>query len=106
MSCRNHAAVAEVVSCERCGADFCDQCLVAIGGRLYCADCKIEQLLDVRSGLNPDVPDYASIVPCLECGEVSFAWAEVHRGECEERMMTESGIVPALGRRSTRHGVG
>lgn len=48
--------------------------------------------------------DYASIVPCEDCGEVSFAWAEVHCGECREHRVLESTIVPRNG--AARRGVG
>jgi uncharacterized RDD family membrane protein YckC len=52
MICRNHVDVSEGVRrCARCGATFCRDCLVEISGRPYCATCKTEQLLDVRSGV-------------------------------------------------------
>jgi uncharacterized RDD family membrane protein YckC len=53
MICRNHVDVSEGVRrCSRCGATFCRDCLVEIGGAPYCATCKTEQLLDVRSGVS------------------------------------------------------
>src|ERR1700730_2587919 len=62
MICRNHVDVSEGVRrCTRCGATFCRDCLVDISGHPYCATCKTEQLLDVRSGVQPGVLDYASI---------------------------------------------
>ena len=52
MNCRNHVEVSEGVRrCSRCGGDFCRDCLVEIGGAPFCATCKTEQLLDVRSGV-------------------------------------------------------
>jgi uncharacterized RDD family membrane protein YckC len=52
MICRNHVDVSEGVRrCARCGSTFCPDCLVEISGRSYCATCKTEQLLDVRSGV-------------------------------------------------------
>jgi uncharacterized RDD family membrane protein YckC len=52
MICRNHVDVSEGVRrCSRCGSTFCHDCLVDIGGSPYCATCKTEQLLDVRSGV-------------------------------------------------------
>jgi uncharacterized RDD family membrane protein YckC len=52
MICRNHVDVSEGVRrCSRCGVPFCSDCLVEISGRPYCATCKTEQLLDVRSGV-------------------------------------------------------
>jgi uncharacterized RDD family membrane protein YckC len=53
MICRNHVDVSEGVRrCARCGSTFCRDCLVDIGGKPYCATCKTEQLLDVRSGVS------------------------------------------------------
>lgn len=61
MICRNHVDVSEGVRrCSRCGATFCRDCLVEIGGLSYCATCKTEQLLDVRSGVSGPL-DLASI---------------------------------------------
>jgi uncharacterized RDD family membrane protein YckC len=40
---------------------FCPDCLVDIGGRPYCATCKREQLLDVRSGVDRTVLQLAGI---------------------------------------------
>ena len=62
MICRNHVDVSEGVRrCARCGATFCRDCLVEISGRPYCATCKTEQLLDVRSGVQAGVLDLAPI---------------------------------------------
>jgi uncharacterized RDD family membrane protein YckC len=62
MICRNHVDVSEGVRrCARCGSTFCRDCLVEISGRPYCATCKTEQLLDVRSGVPSGVLDLASI---------------------------------------------
>jgi uncharacterized RDD family membrane protein YckC len=53
MICRNHVDMSEGVRrCSRCGSTFCPDCLVEIGGAPYCATCKTERLLDVRSGVN------------------------------------------------------
>src|SRR4051794_25380855 len=52
LHCRNHWDVVEGLrQCSRCGQTFCRDCLIDIGGRPYCATCKNEQLLDVRSGV-------------------------------------------------------
>src|SRR5258708_31367801 len=52
LHCRNHWDVVEGLrQCSRCGQTFCRDCLVGINGRPYCAGCKNEQLLDVRSGV-------------------------------------------------------
>ncbi len=62
MICRNHVDVSEGVRrCSRCGATFCRDCLVDIGGSAYCATCKTEKLLDVRSGVPPGILDLAPI---------------------------------------------
>jgi hypothetical protein len=50
MICRNHVDVAEGVRrCSRCGGSYCSDCLVTMQDALFCAGCKTEQLLDVRS---------------------------------------------------------
>jgi uncharacterized RDD family membrane protein YckC len=62
MLCRNHIDVSEGIRrCARCGAPFCKDCLVDISGKPYCATCKTEQILDVRSGVERGVLDLASI---------------------------------------------
>jgi len=61
MICRNHLEISEGVRrCSRCEATFCRDCLVDIDGSPYCAICKTEQLLDMRSGVSPPI-DLASI---------------------------------------------
>jgi uncharacterized RDD family membrane protein YckC len=61
--CRNHVDVSEgVLRCSRCGAGFCGDCLVTIAGRQYCATCKGEQLLDVRSGVDRSRMTYGSVL--------------------------------------------
>ena len=63
MLCRNHIDVAEGVRrCARCGSPFCPDCLVEISGRPFCATCKSEQLLDVRSGVDRSQMQYATIL--------------------------------------------
>jgi len=62
MLCRNHIDVSEGVRrCTRCGSPFCSDCLVDIGEKPYCATCKTEELLDVRSGVDRGTLDFASI---------------------------------------------
>jgi uncharacterized RDD family membrane protein YckC len=59
--CRNHLEVTEGVRrCARCGTPYCPDCTVDIQGRPYCATCKTEQLLDVRSGVDMSQLDLAS----------------------------------------------
>jgi uncharacterized RDD family membrane protein YckC len=53
MICRNHVDVSEGVRrCSRCGGSYCPDCLVTIQNRPFCATCKTEQLMDVRSGVD------------------------------------------------------
>lgn len=60
--CSNHPDVSEGVHrCTRCTRSFCGDCLVFIGGAPYCASCKNEQLLDVRSGVDPTALPIASL---------------------------------------------
>lgn len=62
LACRNHPDVIEGIRyCSRCGGQFCGDCLVAIGDRLYCATCKSEQLRDVRSGVDRTALNLAGI---------------------------------------------
>jgi len=62
MLCRNHLDVSEGVRrCARCGSPFCSDCLVDISGKPYCANCKGEELLDVRSGVSQGAFDFASV---------------------------------------------
>jgi uncharacterized RDD family membrane protein YckC len=62
LHCRNHWDVVEGLRpCSRCGQTFCRDCLVDIRGLPYCANCKNEQLLDVRSGVAASSLSLASI---------------------------------------------
>lgn len=62
MICRNHVDVSEGVRrCARCGGTFCPDCLVPIGGHPYCATCKTEQVLDVRSGVDRSRLTYGTV---------------------------------------------
>src|SRR5258708_37393763 len=62
LHCRNHWDVVEGLRpCSRCGQTFCRDCLVDINGLPYCANCKNEQLLDVRSGISSSALSLASI---------------------------------------------
>lgn len=62
MTCTNHPdADGSVVRCSRCLRPFCNDCLVRLAGRPYCADCKAEHVLDVQSGVNTNQLELASI---------------------------------------------
>jgi uncharacterized RDD family membrane protein YckC len=68
MICRNHLEATEGIRrCARCAIPFCPDCLVEISGRPYCATCKQEQLLDVRSGVD------RSQLPLANLGRRFFA---------------------------------
>jgi uncharacterized RDD family membrane protein YckC len=61
-ACLNHPHVSEGVRpCSRCGNPYCQNCLVEIDGHPYCATCKTQQLLDVRSGVDATRLDYATV---------------------------------------------
>jgi uncharacterized RDD family membrane protein YckC len=63
MICRNHPDVAEGVRrCANCSIPYCSDCLVELQGRPYCANCKNEKLLDVRSGVDRTTLNYAPIL--------------------------------------------
>jgi uncharacterized RDD family membrane protein YckC len=62
MLCQNHIDVTEGVrSCARCGVSYCGDCLVTIGGQLYCAVCKNEKVMDVQSGTDASTLQLATI---------------------------------------------
>lgn len=62
MICRNHVEATEGIRrCARCAVPYCPDCLVEIAGRPYCATCKQEQLLDVRSGVDRSQLALASV---------------------------------------------
>ena len=73
MICRNHADATEMIRrCARCSVPFCPDCLVEIGGRPYCATCKTEQLLDVRSGVDHTRLAFSS--PWKRFGALMIDW--------------------------------
>lgn len=60
--CVNHPSVSEnVVRCWRCMKSVCPNCRVTLGGKPYCAECKLEQLADLRSGVSQGPIELASI---------------------------------------------
>lgn len=62
MPCRNHPYVEEPLwRCSRCADTFCQDCVVEIGGRVYCATCKTEAMRDLQSGVPLQALDLASI---------------------------------------------
>lgn len=62
MPCKNHPSVEEPLwRCSRCLDIFCRDCIVEIGGRVYCATCKTEAMRDLQSGVSLHALDMASI---------------------------------------------
>lgn len=62
MPCRNHPYVEEPLwRCSRCGDVFCQDCVIEIGGRVYCNPCKVETLRDLQSGVFIQGLEMASI---------------------------------------------
>lgn len=60
--CQNHPLVeTDLAPCARCGRPFCPDCRVELQRRIYCADCKTEQVLDVLSGVNEAELDLAPL---------------------------------------------
>ncbi|HEX5758194.1 MAG TPA: hypothetical protein VF121_03275 [Thermoanaerobaculia bacterium] len=50
--CKNHPEVTEgCVRCARCGDWFCPDCRVELGGRPYCAECKVEYVRGLQAGV-------------------------------------------------------
>lgn len=56
MPCKNHPSVEDgLVRCARCADSFCPDCYVELGGQPFCAECKVQRLLDLRAGTAPAV---------------------------------------------------
>lgn len=56
MSCKNHPNVEDgLVRCARCADSFCPDCYVDLAGQPFCAECKVQRLLDLRAGTAPEV---------------------------------------------------
>jgi len=61
-TCVNHASVmVGIVRCRRCQRTFCRNCVVALRGQYYCAQCKGQQVRDIQSGTEAGVLELASI---------------------------------------------
>jgi uncharacterized RDD family membrane protein YckC len=50
-----------VVRCRRCEKTFCRNCVVALRGQYYCAQCKGQQVRDIQSGTEAGALELASI---------------------------------------------
>lgn len=61
-TCVNHPSVmVGVVRCRRCEKTFCRNCVVALRGQYYCAQCKGQQVRDIQSGTEAGTLELASI---------------------------------------------
>jgi uncharacterized RDD family membrane protein YckC len=62
MTCTNHPeAEGSIVRCSRCLRPFCGDCLIRLNGRPFCGDCKVEQVMDVHSGVSDTQLELATI---------------------------------------------
>jgi uncharacterized RDD family membrane protein YckC len=96
--CRNHPEVSEGVRpCSRCGASFCSDCLVRIGDREYCAMCKNEQLLDVRSGVDRSHLAYSSFWKRLGAYLIDYVLLTVVNWAIMLPVMFMTGFNAAMG---------
>jgi hypothetical protein len=71
MECKNHPTIQASYTCSACGQPFCDECLVDIGGRKYCSNCKMSAVQTMQGHPNwqpPTIPEEATI-PCKEANE-------------------------------------
>ncbi len=54
MPCKNHPWVEDgLVRCARCTESVCPECYVELSGQPFCAECKVQRLLDLRAGASP-----------------------------------------------------
>jgi uncharacterized RDD family membrane protein YckC len=62
MACTNHPEqVIDLVRCSRCGEEFCRDCVIELKEKLFCANCKREQVRDIQSGADSNALELASI---------------------------------------------
>lgn len=61
MPCANHPEVEDGLAyCSGCGQRLCRDCVVELSGYLLCADCKVERIRDIVSGVDPTTQDLAT----------------------------------------------
>lgn len=63
MECRNHPETTASGRCTGCAEPFCENCLVPIQGKQYCAACKVMAL----QGAAPMVEE--ATIPCEEANQ-------------------------------------
>jgi uncharacterized RDD family membrane protein YckC len=62
MPCQNHPEVSTgLVTCSSCHATFCSNCVVMLGGSPVCAQCKVQRVRDIQSGVPVGRLDLAGI---------------------------------------------
>ena len=62
LTCTNHPEVSQgAVTCRRCHKPFCRNCVVFLKGGPVCADCKVETVRDVQSGVTAGGVELATI---------------------------------------------
>ncbi len=62
LTCTNHPEVSQgAVTCRRCHKPFCRNCVVFLKGGPVCADCKVETVRDVQSGVSAGGVELATI---------------------------------------------
>lgn len=64
MKCKNHPDLEAVARCVGCNEAFCQNCLVEVGGNMYCGACKIMAVQGT-----PSFVDESVMVPCEEAKE-------------------------------------
>ena len=62
MECKNHPGVVAVNRCAGCAEPYCNNCLVAVGGKSYCAACKSMAVAGAPM-------DEAATLPCKEAND-------------------------------------
>lgn len=65
MSCVAHPLNDDAAPCHRCGAPYCDDCLVVLRNERLCAGCKDDVLRDVISGTAGGRKPLARLTPRL-----------------------------------------
>jgi uncharacterized RDD family membrane protein YckC len=102
MICRNHVETTEGIRrCARCAIPYCPDCLVEIGGRPYCAECKQQQLLDFRSGVDASQLPLATIWQRVGAYLIDYVlltavnWAIMLPAMFAAGMMSNSNATPS-----------
>lgn len=65
MKCKNHIEIDAIARCIGCQETFCENCLVEVEGKNYCADCKMMAV--------HEKPVFEDIRYTMSCAEASKA---------------------------------